>query len=301
MRAAALSICFMIIAGTSWPTPPALAEPGPQAQAEQASPAAPQSAEEVEMSTYIDGPWRAEILAMREVRLRLLQDIKLPPGIESDLRMQIRIAGADLTKVVSFGNLILTEVVDDTGKSLVDENTYSEQEKTTMRSMMIPPERLKETGLLLTTRNKEAARGAAKLSRVKGAVRLLLAENAESCTIVNPEQFKGQRLEHPRLQALDVEVRVAPHEDFEQAPPPQCVILQIKSKPEQIKAVQFYNGWMQRLPYRERRLVDRNGAECKAYCFQSEVINDELQLVLEVYPEIEEISVRLNETDVELP
>jgi hypothetical protein len=109
--------------------------------------------------TYDEGPLRLELLAMREIRFSAT-DPEMAARLRSELGMQFRLQGERITQGVRQGNLIFTELVDDTGLTLLDADTYTEAERTTTRAVPVPPERLRSEGLVLTTRNKPSARGA---------------------------------------------------------------------------------------------------------------------------------------------
>lgn len=300
---AALVGCQSTSQATSPPATPTT--PPPQEPAQTPPPAVDEPAQpapEAETKkAYDEGPLRTEVVAMREIRLRFVEAGETPPGMESDFRMQIRVAGTELSRVKRFGNAILTEVVDDQGTALVDDKTYSEQERTQLRKLNVPLERLKETGLLLTTRSKEATRGAKTLPKVRGTVRLILADKTESYTILNPLRFQGATVEEPRLQQRGIEVRFVPAEELDPAPPPQCLVLQFKKNAERVESVVWYDAWMQRMPYRERPLTTKSGEECTAYCFQATSFSNEMQLVIEAYPEIQDLQVPINLDNLALP
>jgi hypothetical protein len=250
----------------------------PQAPAQEPTPPPPPV-------VYDQGPMTATLVAMREVRLVMVEG-EPRPGMESDLRMQFRIAGDKLGEISRFGNFILTELVDDTGQSLIDENTYSPGEKELMRPNNIPPERLRESGLLLTTRTKPAARAAKTLKTIRGYCQLTLATSTQSVTVENPLQYYDRVIETPALKELGVEIRVVPLEEFD---------------PANVRSANFVDGWMRPVRAPERTVTSKSGAECTVFTIDPGNLNNELQLVLELHPNVENLKVEYAGDNIALP
>jgi hypothetical protein len=251
--------------------------------------------------TYDQGPLRAEIVAMREMRFSAA-DPELAARMESDLRMQIRLRGEKITKVARNGELILTELVDDTGQSLLEPDAYTEADKTRTRPIMFPPERLRDNGLLLVSRSRPAARGAHKLSRLRGTVRLILADELEKYTIENPLQYYGQTIQDPRLQELGIKIDILPVDQLENGPPAnRCIIFAYRNKGEHVQKASFCDGRMQPLMARDTWVTTTSGEPCQLYYFDAGALTDEMQLVLEVHPQIEDLSVPVELDDIDLP
>ncbi len=260
-----------------------------------------QSPGQTEVSPCAQGPLRAEIVAMREIRYSA-RDPELASRLHSELGMQIRVCGERIDQIVRNGNPIFTELVDDTGRSLIDENTYSEQDKTITRPPMLPAERLRIDGLLLTTRVSNSARGAALLRRARGYVRVILAKDPVTLTIDNPLQYYGGTIADQRLKDLGIEIAVVPPDQVENAPPAnRCVALEYKSKGDHVQRVSFVDGWMRQVPARDIWATKIEGGLCQAYFFDTGMFNDDMQMVLEVFPTIEVIEVPLELSDVPLP
>jgi hypothetical protein len=258
-------------------------------------------AEPVVAPTYDEGPLQVELLAMREIRLRST-DPDLAARMRPELGMQFRIRGERLTQVVRQGNVIFTELVDDTGQVLLDEDTYTEADRTGTRPMMMPAERLRGEGLIVLARNKLSARGALKLKRMRGAIRLILADATEKVTIENPLQYYGKRIADPRLEALGVEVQIVSVEELEIEPPAnRCIALWYVTKGDNIQRASFYDGAMRPIPARDSPALRKSGELCQLYYFDATPFNDEMQLVLEIHPQIDDVSLPIEMDDVELP
>ncbi len=251
---------------------------------------------------YDEGPLRIEISAMREIRL-VYEDMPDRSEKESNFAMQVRIRGERLGEISRYGMLILEELVDSTGHSLLDPNTYTEEDLERTREMTFPVQRLKETGLQLVSKpTKLAKREAAQLKTVRGYVRLILADQTKSFTVLNPEQYRGKVIADERLAELGVEVRVAEPTEFEQGPPTdQALIFEYTKKGEHIRTVKFFDPWMRPLRHRERPMTTTDGKECMAYYFRPGEINDDMQVVFEVHPKIEDVRLPLEVEDVALP
>src|ERR1051326_4050989 len=70
------------------------------------------------------GPLRVELVAIMEGRYRF---IETPPGgaRPSEMQLQFRVVGERLPEIAKYGKVILTELVDDTGKSLIKSDSYT--------------------------------------------------------------------------------------------------------------------------------------------------------------------------------
>jgi len=252
--------------------------------------------------TYDEGPLRAELLAMREIRYSATEPevaVRLP---KSEFGMQLRIRGERITQIVRQGNLIFTELVDDTGQSLIDADTYTEADKTSTRPVTGPADRLKTDGLIISTRNKPSTRGSRTLTRVRGGIRLILAASSEKLTIANPLQYYGKTISDPRLQALGVEIRMVPLEEIENAPPAnRAIILRYVTNSEHVQRASFYDGTMRPIPSRDSPVSTKSGEQCQLYYFDAAPFNDEMQLVLEVLPQVDDVQVPFEMDNLALP
>lgn len=263
-----------------------------QVPAAQTAPAAP---------TFDQGPLRAEITAMREMRFRV-SDPEMAAHLRSELGMQFRIRGERVDQIVRHGNLVLTEVIDDAGQSLVDPEALNELDKTTTRPPMVPADRLRSEGLTLLTRCSPSARGAKMLKVVKGTLRLILAEKTQRLTVDNPLQYHGRLIADPRLLEAGIEIEILPADEVEGAPPPQrCIVLKYNRKGEHVQRARFFDGWMRAMPARERWVTTKSGEQCQLYDFGTSSLDDEMQLVLDVHPQIEDIQLPIELTDIPLP
>jgi hypothetical protein len=251
--------------------------------------------------SYLEGPLAIEFVAMREIRLRAGNPDWIR-GMESDLRIQLRVRGERLTQVSRFGNCFLTELVDDTGMSLLDEEAYPQPDKDSTRAMTLAPEQLREHGLLVGIRAKPAGRPASTLKQVRGTVRLILAEETVTVTIDNPLQYFGKTIEDPRLRELGFEARLVPPDEFEQPlPPEQTIVVQYTTKGEHLQRITFVDGWMRPVRFRDLPVSTKSGEQCIAYRLDPGALNDDMQMVLSIHPNIEDIRLPFEIDDLELP
>jgi hypothetical protein len=276
--------------------------PAQQVEVRPVQPPEPQ-AEQQEQPRYDEGPFEAKIIACREIRLWLDDSIERRPGMESDYRMQIRVSGEKLGRIVRFGNFIVTELVDDQGKSLIDEDTYTEDDLTTFYPNSMPADRLATTGLLLTTRSSEATRTATKLTRCRGYVRLIVGGDkpAESITVLNPLQHVGGQVPDARLAELGVKIGVVPAEEIDQPLPPRAIVFHFGDSANNIQSVTFYDNLLRPMRSRENPATTKAGDDVMVYFVDANGFNDEMSVVFEVNPEIEEVKLEMNADGFELP
>lgn len=249
--------------------------------------------------TYDQGPLRAEILAMFDARYFFLE--KTAGQRESELRLQMRFAGAGIENTVRVGNIIFTEATDDTGRPLITPETYTEDQKTEMRPFNLPAERLKTSGLTLQAKLGSPAR-AAQTMRLRGALRIVTAPEKLEISIDNPLQYAGQTIPNEQLQAAGVEVRVVAAEELpEEQSQSNQLVLQIKKGDDKIQEIALYDAYMKQMRPRERTLETTSGDSVKAYTITSGTLDENTQMVLRVYPRTDEITIPIELDSVPLP
>lgn len=252
-------------------------------------------------SPCAQGPLRIEITAMREIRYTAT-DPEMAARLRSELGMQVRVCGEQIERIVRHGSLVFTELVDDTGRSLISADTYSEAERTVTRPPMLPPDRLRTDGLMMTTRAEASARGARTLKVVRGAVRVILAEDVVKVTIDNPLRFHGRTIDDPLLKEYGVEIAIVPNDEIENAPPAnRCLAFEYKTKGEHVARASFHDGWMRPLGARDTWAAKKSGEQCHLYYFDTAGFNDDMQMVIELHPQIEDIQVPLELENLPLP
>lgn len=269
----------------------------PQASDQEALPGEPRM-------PYDTGPMKAEVTAMFDARYWYADEQQ--GARPSELRLQIRVAGDKITKVVRFGDMIFTEAVDSQGNVLLDPAKYTEEEKTQTRPLNLPPARLKETGLLLPGQMTSPARAAESI-KLHGTVRLILAENKEEIAIDKPLQYVGKTLEHPRLKELGIEVRIIAPEaltvgEGEEVPEAKrTYVMEYVNGQPKIHAVRFHDAWMKPMRTRERPMQTKDEHAVIGHVIIGGELDENAQLVLDVYPEIQDLQVPLKADALPLP
>jgi len=250
---------------------------------------------------FDEGPLRIQLMAIREERLTVTEPAPMTSGMESNFQMRAHLQGERVRQISRYGNLILTELVDDTGQSLIDEKTYAGVDTSLMRPMTLPPERLATTPLTLGVRTNVAAR-AARTLKLRGTVRVILADKTEKLTIDNPMQYYGKDVEDARLREYGIVIHVVSHDQLKAPPPtPQSIVLQFKAKPNNIRQVAFSDGTMRPIRTRDSSTVTLADEPCTLYSLEDGAFTDETQLVLDVHPTIEDIQLPFEVQNLELP
>jgi hypothetical protein len=244
---------------------------------------------------------RVELVGVQEMRENYL-DPQVDRPNRSRLRLGMLMAGARLAEVVKVGSVIFTEVIDDTGRSLIGPDTYSAEQRTAMSSVEVTPDMIRHGGLRLVGDLQHANRRAVTIAKMKGTVRVLYATQTEEITIVNPRQLAGSIIVHPRLKELGIEIRVMPKGDPRGVPPREMFIsLQFLTKENHISGVEFCDAWMKPMPSRPRTMKTNDGEDCVVYQVSRGKLDVDSQMVIQVYPELEEAEIELDFSDVPLP
>jgi len=251
---------------------------------------------------FDEGPLRIQLMAMREERLHVIEPSPMMSGMESNLQMRAHLQGERVRQISRYGNLILTELVDDTGQSLIDEKTYAGVDTSLMRPMTLPPERLATTPLTLSVRTNVAARAARTLKLLRGTVHVILADKTDKLTIDNPMQYYGKDIEDARLKEYGIVIHVVSYDQLKAPPPtPQSIVLQFKAKPNNVRQVAFSDGTLRPIRARDSSTVTLADEPCTLYSLEDGAFTDETQLVLDVHPTIEDIQLPLKVENLELP
>lgn len=251
--------------------------------------------------TTQEGPMRIELFGLREVR-ELYPDPRSQYPDQSRLHLGMTLAGARLEQVVRIGRAIITEAVDEAGKVLVAPDAYDEDQRTATNPVNVTPDVIQRGGLQLGAQLTATTRGAATIAKLKGTVRVVYAGAHEEITVFNPRAQAGSLIEHPRLKELGISVRVMPPGDPKGAPAQENVItLQFLPDRNRVRGVAFHDAWMKKLTARDKLLKTNDGEDCVSYQVSRGWINEDAQMVLEIYPEIEETQIPIEFSDVPLP
>lgn len=252
--------------------------------------------------TYDHGPLRCEVSAMFDARYWYKV---VPPRVRpSELQMRLQVSGERITKVARTGDVIFTEAVDDTGKALIDPDSYTDEQRNAVHPLRLTPEQLRVQGLLLPASFTSPAREARSL-KLRGSVKLVLAEGREDVTIDNPLQYVGKPLEHELLRKLGIVVRVVPPDELETAGPPktpeELLVLEYVEKGDHVNSVGLHDAWMKQLRYRQQTMKTKDGREVTTYTLGRDKFTDETQLVLDIFIDFEEVVLPVELDDIALP
>lgn len=273
----------------------------PAADQPAATQPAPSVAPAKEVIDRAQGPMRAELMAMQETRRWFMEPPQGAPTT-SDLAFQLRIVGDKMLDIVRIGRPMFTSVIDETGKELVKPDAYTEEQKAETFRTRGTPEQIRENGLLMSGRVEAATRGAKMLKSVRGTVKALMASTSEEIPIKNVLQTRGKNVENARLAELGIVVTVLPPGNpANMASTPGMVAIEYTGKADLVKEAAFFDGWMTRIRTSARNAATNDGKPCFVYQLPEDKLNDDLQIVITVWPELKESPIAIEWTDVALP
>lgn len=246
-----------------------------------------------------EAPLVVELINVTEHRMRGKDDKGNP--LVPDLRFRMRLSGPRFQKIVRLGRPVLDEVVDDTGKQLVDPEKIKDQRRDDTRVVM--KSHLLQGSLELRAMAQAAARQAAKLKIVRGTVRVVLhSAPPEEITINDPLRFRGKAVEHPRLKELGIEVKMLPLGDPAGVPETNSAVsLSYGEKEILVHDIAFYDEWMQKISIRGTLARSNAGDRVVVYQATRAEFTEDTQMVLTVHPKVRDLRVPIKFKDVELP
>ncbi|MGD8451442.1 MAG: hypothetical protein PVJ57_06450 [Phycisphaerae bacterium] len=252
--------------------------------------------------TYDEGPLRCEVAAIFDARYWYKVT---PPRVQpSVLQMRLQVMGDRITQVARAGEVIFTEAVDDTGKALIDPNSYTDEQREALHPLRLSPEQLRAQGLLLPASFDSPDR-AARSIKLRGTVKVVLAEGREEITIDNPLQYAGKTIENELLRKLGVVVRIVPPDELEATgpakTPAELLALEYVEKGDHINTVNLVDAWMKRLAFRQQPMKTKDGRDVVTFTLGREKFTEETQLVLEVFTRFEEVVLPIDQDSVTLP
>ena len=269
----------------------------------QPAPAAPAPAAEPEAKpTYDEGEMRVEILAFLEQRYLFFENFldRLP---DSALRVQYRLRGADLAKLVQVGELVIDEAVDDTGKSLVDPQSITESRRESVRDINMKPEDLRNRGWMFGGSLLSAHREAKVIKNIKGSMRCVFASASEEILITNPIAQIGQMIEHPRLAEIGVKIELVDSRNPNaKADEKREIGVRVVEGEQKLRGVEACDAWLR--PIVMRRPIptkDADGVAYQAYQTAATPVTADSTLILIVSPDVNDRRVEMELTDIKLP
>lgn len=252
-------------------------------------------------SETLTGPLRAEVIGIIETR-RSLPNAAARAGGESELIVQMRLCGEHLPEIARAARPYFTEAVDETGRSLLPESGYTEQDRTETFRIRASIESLRERGLTMGPKLQAAARAASKFS-LKGKMRLIRAGGpTEDIVISSPAELRGQTLDHPRLRELGIQIALVAPGRLPSTPGGQTAIaVEQIGKVEQVKSIEFYDAWLQRIRVNPRNAKTTDDKQVSMWVFPDTAASENLQMVVEVWPQVEDFELPIEIKDISLP
>lgn len=286
----AIPVLLLLVQTTPPPAPAAQAAPTTQPAATQ-----PASA-----PSLLVGPLRLEITGMSESRVWVLNPQTGMP--RSELLLQLRLVGERVPDVVRAGRVIFTEAVDDSGQALLRPDSYTEAERTETFRVRSNPDVLRERGLAMNTRLDATSRSAKSLRTLKGGLRVIMASTSEDVAIPNPRQWEGKVVEHPRLKELGIELKVLAAGNPSSVPHTLGTITLATSKnQEYVKGIEFFDAWMARMRASARNAQSNEGEPVVVYQLGDQQLTENSQMIIQVFPKIEDVRVPIELENVALP
>jgi hypothetical protein len=247
---------------------------------------------------------RLQIIALREQRYSFYETFEGRTLPKSDLQVQFRLRGSDIGKLVRVGWPIPTEVTDDTGQSVILADTITPDRQAYSRVVNMTPEQLAATGWMAGLSFAPPTRKAAHLKVMRGTLKLTYADTVEELVIVNPLQYAGKTIEHPRLKELGIAITIVKPEaaPTEGAPAPSEFGLRIEQGNEKVRDASFCDAYLRPLfnqPGVPKKLPD--GREYTSYVAGRVPFDRDMQLIIGVFPTVREDTLKWEINDLPLP
>ena len=249
-----------------------------------------------------EGPMRVEPWSFSETRSFYMND---PPagGVKSNLILRAKLTGDRLIYLAGRGEMIVEEMVDDTGKVLLSTKDFEPRELTRIYPLRAGKRMMQAGYAAVQVTGEASSRDAKKLKKVKGYVNAVYAKRTEEILIDNPLQFAGGLIEHPKLKEIGLKIKVLdPEGRIKQTGNTPALALQYLDDGEKyIRMIDFYDAWLKPLYAREQPRETPEGEPYRLYTSMVGKIDADAQLMIKYYPEIEEERVQFEFTDLDLP
>lgn len=251
-------------------------------------------------ANYLQGPLSIEIDALGENRVRFF-----PAGPDranrAVLQMRLRMEGADLVNIRKFGNVIFESIQDNTGKSLISADTYTEEEKTGMKPQNAQAASLERDGLLMVATVDAPARDATHIANATGYVKVVMASDVEEIWIENPRGKRGAVLDDPRLIEKGIEIKLLEPSEAGVADHPTNIVIQTPKGDGNVAGIEFVDGWFKQQRTRIRSTNTPAGSPASVYTLIGKGLDADSIMVVRVYKTVQEQQVPIRLNEVELP
>jgi hypothetical protein len=247
------------------------------------------------------GPMRVELLSVNETRVHYEGQ---PPerAAESSLRIHAKLTGERLAELVAVGRLIIEELIDDTGAMLAAPQDVDPEERDATRPLRMSKQILARGFVGLQANTKVPSRAARQITKANGWVNVAYATETEEIMIDNPLQYADQYIEQPRLAELGFKIRVVdPGKDINQRRDGRGIGLQFDDCIKHIRRIEFFDAWMKPMYARNRAVKTPEGQEYIFYGVVVGQLDADSQMLLRIYPEIEEAQIRYTFENIDLP
>lgn len=249
-----------------------------------------------------EGPSRVEPWALSETRNYYLEDPP-PGGVKSTLSFRAKLTGEKLVYLAGRGEMVIEEMVDDTGKVLLALKDVDPKELTRIYPMRAG-KRMLQAGYTALNVNAEASdRAAKKVQKIKGYINVVFAKRTEEILIDNPMQYVGGFIDNPKLKEIGIKIKVldADGKIKETGESPSLGLQFVDDSQKYIRKIEFYDAWLKPLYARERPMETPEGEAFTLYGSMAGKMDADTQLVIRYYPKIEEERIPFEFTDLELP
>jgi len=247
------------------------------------------------------GPMRIEPLAIFDGRVKDWAP-QVGRGLEPGLRIQLQITGERLGEVVRSGKMIVEEIRDDTGASLLKSEDVKPRDTWATQQVSVTARVLRQGFLPTEAMFKSPQRRAAKISRLKGYLNVVYGAHVEDVVVRDPLRYEGRNVENERLKELGVVIRVLKiGEEVEEAGEGRGIAIRIDAGDDNVRGVDFFDAWLRRL-YTQTR-TDR-GTDERRYTYFSITrgrLDPDCQMVVTVFPRVEREKLEFDLRDLELP
>lgn len=261
------------------PTPPAVSQPEPKLPT---------------------GPLRVELTGLIETRMQFLNE-GFARGARPGMRVRYQLTGERLGDIVRVGRPIIEKMIDDRGKSYSDAS-IDEASKNVTTPVNITKAMAAQGGLDMGNEVEVSGRDARRVTSLVGRLNIVLGSDTQSITLRQALSRQGETINDPQLEKMGISVRVAKTSEVTESPNEKGVGLLVLSGEEKIKSLDVYDDWLRKIQGRTRTGRTKDGMPYVwTSLFTGPSLNDDAQLVLEVYTNAQTQTLTFDFKDLALP